>query len=490
MPNYRRHLTYTIVACLACTPPPQQAPPRIVLDGAFDDWDGVPLLTTAESTPDGWARLWASNDEFSLLIRIEVQEEISLQADNTLELCLDTDSDGLTGEALGGFGAEMCWAFGDRRGRFVTGDSATPTPLAHQDIGLISAPTVTGRHFEIALARDAAVDGHPLFGEETVGLLLRDTESGQRQPASGGYEYRFVPLGPAPLQVIPLARQSANHVRFLSYNLNNHLTEAPRAAALRRVLLAVDPDVILLQEIRSTPTQEAAQYVFDLLGSPREGWHVAKVGGERSVVLSPYPILRADSLGESGAVLLDVGGGSGGSEGRFLLVIVLSAPCCNAYEQRAREMDRIISYVRDARTAGGNVDIPHGTPILLMGDANFVGLESDRRTLTHGEIVDRDTYGEPFLPDWDDTPFADLVPRHTHRPYTFTWHGDDFPPGRLDYVLYGDSRLQIGNRFVLFTPDLPLDVLQRYGLEAEDTNIVTDHLPLVADLIVDVPRAP
>ncbi len=478
MLHYRRYLTYTILAGLACTSPPQQ-PPRIVIDGELDDWSAVPLLASGGGVSDeGWARMWASNDEFALLVRFEVPEEISLQNGNTLELCLDTDDDSLTGQSLEGFGAELCWSFGERTGQFVSGTGTAP--VEHQHIGLISAPTVTGRSFEVALARDAEpVDGQLLFTGRTVGLLLRDTDSGRRLPVTGGYHYRFQSQAPAPLHTFPLAKRSSEHVRFLSYNLNNHLTEPERRDALARVLNAVDADVILLQEIRDTPTAEAVAYVRSLLDRGGAPWHTLKIGGESTVVFSTFPIMRADSLGDSGGLLLQLG-----SEAQMLLLVALSMPCCDEQERRTQEADLIAAYVRDAKSGAGDFRISDGTPILLMGDANLVGLHQDRLTLLNGDIVDRETFGEPFAPDWDDTPLTDLVPRHTHRPYTFTWHGEDFPPGRLDYVIYSDSRLQIGNRYVLYTPELPVEVLRRNGLDAGDTDVVTDHLPLVADLIL------
>ena len=250
-------------------------------------------------------------------------------------------------------------------------------------------------------------------------------------------------------------------MRFLSYNLNNHLTEPERRDALARVLNAVDADVILLQEIRDTPTAEAVAYVRSLLDRGGAPWHTLKIGGESTVVFSTFPIMRADSLGDSGGLLLQLG-----SEAQMLLLVALSMPCCDEQERRTQEADLIAAYVRDAKSGAGDFRIPDGTPILLMGDANLVGLHQDRLTLLNGDIVDRETFGEPFAPDWDDTPLTDLVPRHTHRPYTFTWHGEDFPPGRLDYVIYSDSRLQIGNRYVLYTPELPVEVLRRNGRSA------------------------
>ena len=164
-------------------------------------------------------------------------------------------------------------------------------------------------------------------------------------------------------------------------------------------------------------------------------------------------------------------------------------PCCDEQERRTQEADLIAAYVRDAKSGAGEFSIPPGTPIVLMGDANLVGLARDRRTLQYGEIVDTETHGPGALPDWGGAPLTDLMPRTTHRPQTFTWYGEEFPPGRLDYMFYSDSNLNIGNRFVLHTPSVPGDILREWGLEAEDTDVVSDHLPVVADLILGVRSA-
>jgi endonuclease/exonuclease/phosphatase family metal-dependent hydrolase len=479
-------IVFLCCAVMACGDGASQAPGRIVLDGRFADWGAVePVAGEApiSGAAAGLGRLWVANDEYSLLIRFEITPELNAQAGNDLELCLDTDDDAATGRWVHGIGAEMCWCFGDRRGTFVS--PAGEIGIEHQHVGLITAPTVTGTDFEVGLALDAEPAGVPLFPGGTVRLVLRDARSGQLVPAAqGGVEYTLR-APPTPLMPIDIGRSEADHVRFLSYNLNNHLTDPERRASLRRVLNTIDADVILLQEILDTPTDEAVAYVLAMLERGDDTWYTVKVGGESTVVLSSFPIVRADSLGDSGGILLELGGGAAGQRGsqaRMLFLVALSLPCCHEQQRRSQEADLIAGYVRDAKSAAGEFRIPDGTPIVMMGDANLVGLARDRRALQYGDIVDTITHGPGAPPDWDDTPLADLVPRLTHRPQVFTWHGEDFPPGRLDYVFYSDAALDIGNRFVLHTPSVPGDVLLRWGLEAEDTDLVTDHLPVVADL--------
>jgi endonuclease/exonuclease/phosphatase family metal-dependent hydrolase len=481
--NHMSRLLMVFFCCtvMACGDRDSQTSARIVLDGKFADWETVRAVagdTVTTSTAAGLGRLWITNDEYSLLIRFEVAPESSIQENNDLELCLDTDDDVATGLSVHGIGAELCWRFGDLRGTFVS--AAGETDIEHEQVGLIAAPTVTGTDFEIGLALDAEPAGVPLFPGGTVRLVLRDGRSGELIPAApGGVEY-LLRKPPAPLVPIDIGRHEVGHVRFLSYNLNNHLTDPERRASLRRVLNTIDADVILLQEIRDTPTDEAVAYVLAILERGDDIWYTVKVGGESTVVISSFPIQRVDSLGDSGGLVLRLGSGPQD----LLLLIALSMPCCAEHERRAAEADLIASYLRDAKSGVGEFQVPEGTPIVMMGDANLVGLARDRRVLQYGDIVDTITHGPGALPDWDDTPLVDLVPRLTHRPQAFTWHGDDFPPGRLDYVFYSDATLGIGNRFVLHTPSVPQETLVEWNLAVEDTDVVTDHLPVVADVMV------
>ena len=93
-------------------------------------------------------------------------------------------------------------------------------------------------------------------------------------------------------------------------------------------------------------------------------------------------------------------------------------------------------------------------------------------------------YGPSFAPDWDNTALADLHPLHFQRPHTFTWRGNSFFPGRLDYVFYTDSVLKIGRSFVFDTVELPLTTLEKYNLREMDAPNTYKHLPLVVDMVL------
>jgi endonuclease/exonuclease/phosphatase family metal-dependent hydrolase len=468
-------------------PPPASQAARILVDGRFDDWQGVPVAHADPVDADeglDFGRLWIANDEHYLFLRLELGREIVIQDGNELVLYLDGDDDPGTGHRVHGLGAELEWHFGHRQGTLYAGPVILP--VDHDQIGLISSPTYSAAEFEIVLDRNAWPRPEiPLFSGESCRVAFADDRPGHDviPDAPGGVAHRF---DDAPLPEIPaisLDKQDPRHVRVLSYNLNDRLGDPARKAALRRIFGALRPDLILLQEVRSWTEAQAEDYVRGTLGAAPpfgERWHAAQSGTENNVVLSPYPIAEVHPLGGSAAVVLSLDPAAD----RKLLVVVLSAPCCAKDDERQLEIDSIMAFLRDAETPGGDVTVPPRTPIALIGDANLVGSARQLRTLLDGDVAHRDRYGQPFAPDWDGTSLTDLKPRHTHRLLTYTWQGPDFSPGRLDVALLADSVLAAGNRFVLFTPDMPPDFLDRHGLERQDVLTASDHLPVVVDLVL------
>ena len=69
----------------------------------------------------------------------------------------------------------------------------------------------------------------------------------------------------------------------------------------------------------------------------------------------------------------------------------------------------------------------------------------------------------------------------THDVYTWRDARSSFSPGKLDYIVYSDSVLELRNAFSLETTLLSTEDLKRYGLRPMDTLDASDHLPVVAD---------
>jgi endonuclease/exonuclease/phosphatase family metal-dependent hydrolase len=141
--------------------------------------------------------------------------------------------------------------------------------------------------------------------------------------------------------------------------------------------------------------------------------------------------------------------------------------------------------MREWKTGDGPFLLNFGTPFINMGDFNLVGYSQQVKTLRDGDIVNEAEFGEDSPPDWDGTSLVDLFSRHTHIRMGYTWRSDrsSFSPGKLDYIFYSNSVIEIGNHFVLNTLAMPNSELLSYGLQTDDTQFASDHLPRVVDIV-------
>ncbi|MFH1689204.1 MAG: endonuclease/exonuclease/phosphatase family protein [Candidatus Eisenbacteria bacterium] len=461
----------------------------VAVDGLFEDWGGIDVCWMDPSGDgnviDFGSVLMRSDDERITLL-LDVGSEISLQGGNLITLLIDGDDDVSTGRAIEGIGAELAWTFGKREGKLWSDDEGVT--VEHADIGLRQAPTVSSGLFEVSFLRRAR-DGADIAPGPRASFVLIDDESdtGDRLPDEGSVTVQLTHEPAPPLQTVHLERRSPDDIRVVTWNvLFDGLFKRP--APFIRVLRALDPDVICFQEIWAHTSQQAADQVSLALPGPR--WYGASSG--EGHIVSRYPLLHERSIDESGNywALIDLPDDRYGVD---LSVVSAHPPCCDKEVERQRELDGIAAWLRELQTPGGvleppdepplEFDLPEGTPIVIAGDMNLVGGAGQVRTLTDGEIVDEETFGPSHPADWDGTPLADTWPRVNGWRDVFTWRDarSSFSPGKLDYIVYSDSVLELRRAFALETSGLTEEDLERYGLRAEDTLDASDHLPVVAD---------
>ncbi len=474
-------------------------PARIYVDEEGDDWTDLSVRHTDPSDDgDGvdLERVWIAHDGEYLFLRLELGQAINLQEGNDLTLYLDTDNDPGTGEQALGLGAELAWTFGERSGRVVRNGEVQE--VTHADLGFTSLPTVTSETFEIAFDRSATpTDEGSLFEGDTLRVAL--SNDGDRLPdADGGLGY-VLSDADAPLDAPSIDGPDASAVRLLSYNSVNDfdrgrsaIFQEDRQPSFRRIFEATDPGVIAFQEVYDQTAEQVARVTEQALGLPG-GWAWAKQGQDL-VLGSRYPILDTHAIpgydeNESGAFLLD----ADDALGTDLLVVNMHPPCCNygpedgepsRNAQRQQVVDGVVAFLRTVKQGEGPFGVPPETPIVVLGDMNFVGAAQQPQTLRTGEIVNTDRFGAPAAPDWDGSPLLDTKPRQVATPLHTTWiaSGSSFPPGRLDYAFVTDSVLEVVHEFVLHTPSLPREVRSTHGLQADDTETASDHLPVVIDV--------
>ena len=466
----------------------------IQIDGYFDDWATLAPVhddSNDDAGPVDFGRVWVANDQGYLYIRFETGGEVQPDEQQNMRLYLDTDMNSGTGTYFNGIGAELMWEFGWREGTFKVGN--TDATVAHDNVGLQMGPTVSNTEFEVALRRDAMpADGQNLFNGDNIRFILRDTDSGDVAPNAGSIPYTFV-AGTIATPSLPLTREDPAHIRIATWNVQNDGLFGGGSAeqAQGRMLEAMDPDVLIVNEVWDHNAVDVRDKIEQHLPSgANEAWY-AVMRDAGNVIVSRYPILQSWEVNPGyriTAALLDLGATSD----KDLLVIANHWRCCSADEDRQNEADSVIGFLRDAKTVGGVITLPEGTPFVLGGDLNLVGWRQQLDTIITGDIQDEGTYGTDEAPDWDGADFADPRSRQPDDRATYTWRNDfsSYYPGQLDWILFTDSVLDLHNHFVLETRTMTVATLAANGLELDDTTDASDHAPRVADFTVFDPLSP
>ncbi|MEQ9308166.1 MAG: endonuclease/exonuclease/phosphatase family protein [Balneolaceae bacterium] len=456
----------------------------IQIDEDFSDWDDIPTFyqdATGDNlgTSVDFKTLKITNDDRYLYLYLEVGAEINIQQDNSISLLIDLDRNSETGESYLGIGYELIFNFGQRNGQYY---NPNENSFNSYDIGLFVAPTVTSTVFELKINRNAELEDDQLFNEQSFDFLIRSASSnGDLLPDNGSstLSYTFnneLIFGAEPYS---LKKNDPSDLRVLTYNVErDNLFNASAKDNFRRIFQAIEPDIIGLEEVYNNSGQQAAALIEEFLPSKQnQQWYSGDTGTD-NLIVSRFPVLKQTSIAGNSAYLLDLGD-------RELLTVVAHPPCCTNNESRQLEIDEFMAFIRDSKS-GSEFDIKENTPIIIMGDMNLVGFSQQYTTMVTGDIVNEDSFGADFNPDWDETPLEDLKPTNPGLPTTFTWYSasSSFGAGRLDYIVYSGSVLEAKNSFSLFTPEMNSDSLAAYGLERNDVILASDHLPVVGDFVL------
>lgn len=459
---------------------------RPVIDGTFDDWIPHRSLHTDKTHDGGASRIdftaiKVTNDEEYLYLYFETGKEINLQEKNSIMLHIDTDANGNTGMRYGGIGTELTWSFGEKKGIVHT-----PTfsgAISHAQISLIPAPTVSSDRFEIAISRKAVIEGTPLFSHERIRLLLADGLFGDQLPDGDSFvEYVFTQERYPHVEPIPISRVPGT-VRLLSWNVK---FDAPfhesRRSSFTRILTTINPDILCFQEFFNRSATEVLEYVESVLPAPAgRRWKAFKLD-KGNVFVTYYDVegawqVLADARLAAFHVRIDEPFRSS------LLVFNNHLRCCTKNKDRQREVDALIAFVRKAKSGEGLAYVEPETPIMMVGDFNLVGYKRQLETLITGDIRDNDTFGPDAAPDWDGRAFTDLKPRRIRSLFPHTWFDPtgSFAAGRLDFVFYSKSAMDVHRSFIFHSGDLTPAERMETNVQAFDSDSASDHSPIVVD---------
>lgn len=459
----------------------------VVIDGLTNDWN-----EDCESYNDAGDHnildiksLKVTNDDKYLYLNIAFTKEILLNNNNNLKLFLDTDNNAATGFSVNGIGAELTWLFGQRHGFMFDQHEK----VYHNEIGFVALPTVTSTHFECRIARNSMSDSaQPLFTGSEIKIVLADGDNGDILPNQGNYvKYTFRDDLMQDHTSKSFLRPQETDVRILTYNvLHDGILKEDRRPYFQRILRSIYPDVIVFNECWDSSAEEAQTALNEML--PLIGgriWNTIKLD-QGNIIASVYPIKESWALQEKmrlTAALLDMPDNKYKND---FLVIAAHLRCCGANEERQLEADAFAQFILDAKQEGGVITLPDNTPILMAGDLNLVGYSQQLKTLLTGDIIN-EKYGDGGMLDWDNTPLEDVISLHTDEPVAITWRNDkgSFWPGRLDYTIITNSVMNVVNAFTIETTQMSEERLLANGLEKNDTDNASDHLPKVTDIGFD-----
>lgn len=306
-----------------------------------------------------------------------------------------------------------------------------------------------------------------------------------------------------------LGRQPASGFQFrlLSWNVKFGSIYPPngcRHAAFARIVRAVDPDVLVLQEVDPSEVERLLKTMEGIVPLGNSGrWQIH--GAADNAIVSRFPLLRTDG---QLAVPYPLPGSPDFHYGHAMALVDLPDEKTDTdvylvamhnrshaepvdVQQRQVQSDMIVEWLRTLREAGG---IPARTPLVVAGDMNVLPGMPARHldTLLSGDIEDEARFGPDYHPDWDGTGLRDANPSHNARGQVYyTWRDDaqPFPPGQLSHILYTDSAMTLWHAFVLNTVAMSAEELVANGLQREDCLLdgkpgMFDHMPVVADFLL------
>ncbi|MCP3902733.1 MAG: hypothetical protein GY715_03775 [Planctomycetes bacterium] len=498
-----------IIALLALT---LAGPPDIVIDGSFADWHDVSVATADGVDAPGaeldFGEVRVVSDGRFLHVLAYLGAEVNVQRlDGRGLILVDGDGDGNTGSTrhgMPGVDAVVILTPPSTDGRRPGMGVGVEVPgadgadgnvaLSPYELGVTFGPTYANRtvEFRIDRAPDVAALAGFLGGRRCALKLVLLSPDGALADETDVVTHTLPPLQTAADRGGPsdaLAPREAGHIRVMSWNTRyGALVKNPHVAG--DIVAALDPDILLLQEMSNRDSAKAIARVLDD-ASPDSGerpWRVifgSGGGNLRCAIAARHPVERAPlvepiAYPHQPGRFMRTAGAVVRIGDMDILAVSTHLKCCGRIGdksdgKREREAAAIRAAVLAAYTARADGQRAIDA-IVIGGDLNLVGGRRPLEILREGIDV-----------NGSDLAIAGPVQPDGRSNATWMDTGQPFVAGRLDYLLYSDARLRAVRSFILDTHDVDAATLGRYGLERADTRGVSDHLPVVLDL---EPRRP
>ncbi|GEM_PF-790896 len=317
---------------------------------------------------------------------------------------------------------------------------------------------------EMAVGEAQQVEGAAPDSSASVIELGGESPAVEAEPVEESSAVRSAPTSGR------LARMDRRDVRAMTWNvLNGAMLHNPEPFV--RVVRAVDPDIICLQELGKDVTDGVLRAWLNEHLPTTFGWEVM-ISPDQDVAvasrLSAVPVTSISGFDGPDAPQVRSASLLVAAANRRVLVTSVHLKCCGRAgdpndQKRVKEAEAIRRLLRAAQ-----FDLrPSG--LLIMGDFNLVGSYEPM------EIV-------KFQNDLNATDLLVVDPYVRGDSTNTTWRDPEQPflPARLDYALISDAVLRVAQCFVLDTDRLGEDELTTLGLLREDSG-ASDHLPVIID---------
>jgi endonuclease/exonuclease/phosphatase family metal-dependent hydrolase len=461
----------------------------ISIDAKYEDWNNITTYTDTNETLTGidFLETEITNDNNYLYIKIKTNVEFSLTSQlisQDITLFIDTDNNENTGYmAQLGFGSELGIKFQERFAHFnaVTNDS-----IGYNSLGFRSAPTVTSNEYEFAISRNSIPDGiNSLFTSNTIKLFWQNGDNNDRLPNTGAFiTYTFDETPVTQYTPIDINKSQTDFIRICSYNtLENGIGNDIKRPHFEKIIKAINPDIITFQE-NSVDYQTLKNYLDTWIPlNNNNGWYVSFNTASRWEITNHWSNFRNINppVHRQNADLVNLPE----PYNTDILIVNAHLTCCYDNAERQEEINGWNNFLIDAKTTGGNIDLPTNTAIIYAGDLNLVGYSQQLTSL----ITGIDENGNGSSPDWDNSNLKNVKALQTDIPMNYTWRKDNdtigkYSPGKLDYILFTGSVLNEEKSFVLQTEEMPTYRLALHNLDQNNTSSASDHFPIVADFSI------
>ena len=487
----------------------------ILLDGRFSEWSGAATVIEDPADALGSAidigTVLGLDEPGWLYLSLDLGNEVNAQSlPGTLELLFDTDADESTGGAIRSMdGVDLVLEISQTEDPLVPGRGSgfalrrvgaggVKGPTVRYALGVTAAPSWAASRIEVRISRRGG-EGLPAFGSDLRLMAVYSLEGSlEDETEVGAYAFRTAAGALRRTSAGVRLAKPEGSLRVAQWNVASE-SFLENADGFARVLAAIEPDVILLDEVAGgiTANEMEAFFAIDpLVGLGRWRFVLGESGGRQRTVVATrgreirpadamlrvrYPEGALEALGDLMPAgferLLELEAARGiSSTGAWVEVDgveVLFVPV-DLQSQGWTGSPHDLLRTLQAGTVTGHVSTAlegRAAPVVIGGDLNLVGsrdplvalitgLDVDRSDLT---TVDAERLGERTLTTW-------------RNPQGI------FAPGRLDFLLIPDAAVSVANSFVFTSEDLDGETLDRLGLERDLSVSISDHLVVVADL--------